>query len=46
MGGIEQNAWMDPVVIAQFEEKGKAIRLAELEMGNIQVALIPAEIHP
>jgi hypothetical protein len=43
---IEQYAWMDAAVIAQFEDKGRVIRLEELEKGNIDVPLIPAESHP
>jgi hypothetical protein len=43
---IDQYAWMDPSVIAQFEDQGRALRFEELSKEAIDVPLIPAESHP
>jgi hypothetical protein len=37
---------MDPSVIAQFEDQGRALRFEELSKEAIDVPLIPAESHP
>jgi hypothetical protein len=40
--GLEQSAFFDPEVIAQFEERGKPIHLAESSDENVDLKAIPA----